>query len=266
MNAYQKFEIKSLRVNALYTVSRRKFPADYSFVGETHDFYEIVYVAGGRAGITAEREVFVLSEGQLVIHPPNEFHRIWSDGEAAEIIIFSFDADFPPPHAHLFSLGYSQREKLLALYQEAEAALLFRGVQIAGIRDEARAMVLIKELEIFLIQLLSGRAEAPILRPAAENFQRIVAVMERGPHPMSLSEIASEAHMSVSALEKTVRKYAGCGARAHYNNLRMQRAAKLLKSGASVKETALSTGFSNQNYFSLAFTKWAGVSPSRYGK
>ena len=68
--------------------------------------------------------------------------------------------------------------------------------------------------------------------------------------------------MSVPSLEKTVRRYSGCGAMSYYNELRMQKAAELLSEGSSVKETALSLGFSNQNYFSTSFKKWSGKAPS----
>ena len=51
----------------------------------------------------------------------------------------------------------------------------------------------------------------------------------------------------------------------YYNELKMRKATELLKDGKSVKEVALSLGFSDQNYFSLRYKKWAGVPPSAVG-
>lgn len=83
---------------------------------------------------------------------------------------------------------------------------------------------------------------------------------------LTAGELARLCSMSVPALEKTVFRYSGCGAMAYYNGLRMQKAVELLSAGASVKETALSLGFSNQNYFSATFKKWSGRAPSRIKK
>lgn len=56
--------------------------ADFAFDGEMHDFWEMVYIASGKAGITADERVFTLNAGQLVFHKPMEFHRICSVGGA----------------------------------------------------------------------------------------------------------------------------------------------------------------------------------------
>ena len=83
---------------------------------------------------------------------------------------------------------------------------------------------------------------------------------------MAADFLAKQCGMSVPALEKTVKKYTGHGAMKYYNELKMRKATELLKDGKSVKEVALSLGFSDQNYFSLRYKKWAGVPPSTVGK
>ena len=47
----------------------------------------------------------------------------------------------------------------------------------------------------------------------------------------------------------------------YYNVLRMKKACEMLSEGKSVKETAFSLGFANQNYFSASFKKHYGLSP-----
>jgi AraC-like DNA-binding protein len=46
----------------------------------------------------------------------------------------------------------------------------------------------------------------------------------------------------------------------------MNKAQAMLINGSNVKETALSLGFSNQNYFSARFKKYYGYSPSSVKK
>ena len=82
---------------------------------------------------------------------------------------------------------------------------------------------------------------------------------------LSAAQIAERCNLSIPALNKTVARYAGCGVMNYYNSLRLKKAEELLLSGASVKEAALSVGFSNQNYFSAFYKKRKGVSPSHVG-
>ena len=101
---------------------------------------------------------------------------------------------------------------------------------------------------------------------SGENYYHIVSVMEKNlEREMAADFLAKQCGMSVPALEKTVKKYTGHGAMKYYNELKMRKATELLKDGKSVKEVALSLGFSDQNYFSLRYKKWAGVPPSAVG-
>ena len=45
---------------------------------------------------------------------------------------------------------------------------------------------------------------------------------------------------------------------------RLDKACEMLKEGYNVSETAYSTGFSDPNYFSKAFKKYKGISPTEY--
>ena len=97
-NLYRECPVKNtLRLASLFTFSRRKFPGNYSFKGESHDFTEVVCVTDGKVGITADKNVYVLSAGQMIVHLPGEFHAIWSGcGTEPETVIFSFRAEAFP--------------------------------------------------------------------------------------------------------------------------------------------------------------------------
>lgn len=268
-NLYRACPVGSaLTIEALYTFSCRRFPDGYTFKGETHDFAEAVCVTDGKAGITAGKNVCVLSAGQMILHPPGEFHAIWSDGGAEpETVIFSFRAALPELPVRVFSLSPEKIGELRSIYRAAETAFILKENNVERIREgkETEASAVVKRLEIFLLSVFSGGSAAASRcgSRSAENYTRILSAMENNMgEPLDAETLARLCNMSVPALEKTVRRYSGCGAMAHYNALRMQRAAEMLSAGASVKETALSLGFSNQNYFSACFKKWSGKAPS----
>lgn len=104
--AYRECPVKNvLALESLFTFSKRKFPDNYAFKGESHDFTEVVCVTDGKVGITAEKNVYILSAGQMIIHLPGEFHAIWSDcGTEPEIVIFSFRSSaFPEISRRVFA-------------------------------------------------------------------------------------------------------------------------------------------------------------------
>lgn len=72
--AYRECPVKNvLALESLFTFSKRKFPDNYAFKGESHDFTEVVCVTDGKVGITAEKNVYILSAGQMLYTFPANF-------------------------------------------------------------------------------------------------------------------------------------------------------------------------------------------------
>ena len=262
-----------ISIKSLFTFFRRTFPRDFYFCGESHDFTEIVCIIGGKVGITADKDVYLLSAGQMIVHTPNEFHTIWPNNEEAEGIVFSFlSNNFPALKKKVFTLSREQISDLCEMHTHIkEIFRLNEGFLTTGIQPhkEAEAAILIKRLEILLLNVIATENDAvpKYSSQSAGNYARIVSAMEEAlGGPLNIDWLAERCKLSVSAIEKTMHRYMGCGAIAHFNNLRMQRAVTLLEEGKSVKEVAHALGFSCQNYFSSAFKKWAKQSPSSFRK
>ncbi len=273
-NLYRECPVKNaLGITSLFTFSHRVFSSSYSFKGESHDFAEAVCVTSGKVGVTADKNVYVLSAGQMILHRPGEFHTIWSDcGTEPQTVIFSFRAEtFPELAQSVYELSPERIAEILRIYRAAEQAFVLENNNVERVREgmEAHASAVVKRLELFLLSVLSESAavRSEYAGRSAENYSRILSVMtSRLGESLTAGRLAQLCNMSVPALEKTVRRYSGRGAIACYNALRMQKAAELLSGGMSVKETALSLGFSNQNYFSAGFKKWSGRAPSQLKK
>ncbi len=266
---YKECKIDSmLKLTSLYTFSNRKFCAGYYYKGESHDFYEAVIVSDGKAGITADKNIYALSAGQMIIHPCNEFHNLWADEtHECAVIIFSFSADvFPKLKSSIFNLTAEELSQIKDIYNGSFGAFVRNGVHIVSVKDPMRANMTVVRLELFLLNILSeNRSENRKKHgKSSKNYFHILSVMEENLSAnLTNTEMAELSNMSVAGLEKTVKKYSGYGAKAYYNILKMQKARELLQSGASVKEAAYAVGFADQNYFSARYKKWAGVSPTR---
>ena len=116
MELYPECPIRDcLALSSLFTFSHRTFPPGYRFAGESHDFYEAVCILGGKAEITADSRVLVLSAGEMILHPPREFHKIGTRDGSLETVIFSFRAPMFPVKGGVFSLTAEEMDRVRAM-------------------------------------------------------------------------------------------------------------------------------------------------------
>ncbi len=142
---------------------------------------------------------------------------------------------------------------------------------MSGILDgkTAQASAVVKRLESALIRIMDadGVSKQSYKGGSAQNYIKIVTEMENNLSAARTSEqLAELCNMSVSSLEKTVRKYANAGAMELFNIMKIKRACELLQAGNSVKDVAYSLGYANPYYFSTSFKKHTGVSPSKWAR
>ena len=88
------------------------------------------------------------------------------------------------------------------------------------------------------------------------------ALAEPLAEPLDLAALAERAGVGARQLNRLFHEALGISAMAHYRALRLDRAASLLeRSGMSVTQIALATGFQNFSHFATAFRGHAGCSP-----
>ena len=236
----------------------RYFRRNYEFAGETHPFYELVYVVNGSVGVTAGEEVYTLQAGQMLIHPPEEFHRIWSECESEpHVLNLSFYAGALPYQSGRVSQIQGTRGR--------ELIEICEGVQ-RGLKNGERSLLneMRVRLELWLLCVCAqgGDAVAPSESASALRYAEVITLLrEHIREPLTAQQIAQLSHMSLSGLKKIFSQYAGMGVMSYFTEMKMRHAVVLLKSGKRVGETAVELGYTDQNYFSTVFHRIMGVSP-----
>ena len=99
-----------------------------------------------------------------------------------------------------------------------------------------------------------------------ERVQKLIAILrENLAEPLSLEEIARRVGCSPFYLSRTFSKEMGMSIPQYLRQLRMEKAAELLKSGEyNVTEAAFEVGYSSLSHFSSAFHEMFGCCPGLY--
>lgn len=265
--------IRPIGVKALYTAFEITFDNHFSFAGESHNFYEIICVLSGVVGIAADMDVYKVTEGNLVVHKPMEFHRIWSEDQTSPtIIILSFDADIAPV---IFGTVFNISEEEISAYREVyrliSGSCELNARRVTGILPghEAELETAVNNLENLLIKIFSGNqsrhaAETSSTECAIKYHDIMKYLTENVSVQLSINDVARACGMSPSGAKQIFHKYTGQGIMQYFRDIKAKEAISLLNSGLSIKETAMRLGFTDQNYFSTFFKKMTGKSPRTY--
>lgn len=89
---------KEINIESIVTIHYFEYMKNFVFQGESHDFWELLYVDKGEVSVRAENEWLTLHAGDIIFHRPNEFHAFESIGEKApNLCLRSPSTAFHPP-------------------------------------------------------------------------------------------------------------------------------------------------------------------------
>ena len=276
-----------ITVDKLITLFYTELSKDFGYDGESHDFWEMVYVDKGAVICTADKRRFMLKGGELTFHKPNEFHALSSaEGSAPNISIITFESK---SRAMRYFDG-----KIIRLTGEEKALLsmLFReGLEVFSLVDPYNPLLqkmyklpspafgaeqMIKNLlELFLISLHRntevtakrnryrykvGGMEMP--KPVKE----IVDLLEDNLYStLTISEIASRLGKSESSVKAMFSGFIKGGIMRYYSYLKIEEAKRLIREGKyNFSQISAMLKFDTPQYFSGCFRKFTNMSPSEY--
>ncbi|WP_105384974.1 AraC family transcriptional regulator [Neorhizobium alkalisoli] len=150
-------------------------------------------------------------------------------------------------------------------------------VQLLG--EEARAlrpareMVLARLLEVLLVEALrstAGTAASPGLLRGLADERLAAAIRRMHEHPTAnwtVEQLAHEAALSRSAFFDRFRRAVGVAPMEYLLSWRMALAKNLLRrKEGGMQEIAESVGYGSASAFSVAFTRFVGLPPTRYAR
>lgn len=275
---------RPLRVEQLYTVHYFEYTSSYAFAGEEHDFWELLYVDKGSVCVTAGEERFDLGRGQMVFHPPGEFHALSANGiTAPDLVVVSFRCDSPAMNClrgRILSMGSEERVLLGRIMQESR--ILFSNplndptTHAMDLQENVpfgTAQLLSAAIEELLIRLIRRDETLPLLRheaprQAQERLAQLTEYLEqRLDQTLTVQQICRDNLIGRAQLEQLFHDQTGGGVIDHFNNLKIKAARRMIREGKlNFTQIAAVLGFRSVHYFSRRFRLVMGMSPSEYAK
>lgn len=271
---------EEILISEIVTVHYFEFSSDYRFGGESHDFWELVYVDNGELTAISENTERKLSKGEIIFHKPNEWHSLRADGtNAASAIIISF-------HCHSeasiklaerkFFVGNTERILLSEIIKEAQNAFdtPLSDLVTPKLHRKKEALFGAEQLiKINLCKLIINllREEKVPKRPTKRNldeglFGEIIDYLSDNlDQNLSLDDISHHAGISKTALKQLFSQKAGCGVCEYYIRLKIDRAKTYIReNNYNFTQIAEMLGYSSVHYFSAQFKARVNMTPTEY--
>lgn len=253
----------------------------FNFPGETHNFWECVYVMDGSICASGDERVYSLTKGEIIFHKPMELHKYSVESKSgADLLIFSFSLEGPLANTlknKVFYLSDEQQRLVDSMLDYVRGKLKGFPIPEHGLIEHryllpfdkipAYSQLLTAYVYQLILSLIGDGSVAEVsTAPDALIFGKAVNYLNNqiSGQP-SISEIAAFCNTSEATLKRIFDKYAGIGIHKYFLTLKMNVATELLRNGFRVAETAEKLGFSSQAYFSAAFKREMGVNPSEIG-
>lgn len=242
-----------------------EFEPGFQFPGESHEMWEMGCVLEGQAELTSGTEVYLCSEGEMVIHPPRIFHSIRTVGKKnAKLLTVSFFGGNGSKRIPKGKYILTENEKRMVEIACSQAEKHFDdsdSVAKAGLQIFKNTF----ESLCLSVYIRRGEAAQPKDEKDTNNFTKIAEYLNQNvDESLNVDDICLRFGMGKTALKGLFNRYTGGGIIKYYNNLRLLRAVELLEAGESMASISEKMNFSSQCYFSDFFRRHTGCPPSKY--
>jgi AraC-like DNA-binding protein len=257
-DAPQPFEL----VRARYTT--RVFPPHF------HDYFSVGVLEAGTAVNSHRTRSIRISKGDVIAVNPGEVH-----------------AGGPAGHTGWAYTMFCLPPSLLATVASESGGALTTQVEFCQplYRDRALSSRLLNLRDLLLTsedvftrevatvdlvgQLLRYCSGVPVPRDAADRSKMLRIreyLRDAYAQPLSIADLSAVVQLSPYHLIRRFHKTFGLPPHAYLENVRIEHARELLRSGRSAAFAAYAVGFCDQSHFTRRFARLVGISPGRYAR
>lgn len=284
---------KEISIEKIVTIHYFEYMKEFEFRGESHDFWEFLYVDQGTVIVWADSKEYQLKSGNIIFHKPNEFHAIKSVGhKAPNLVAISFLCDSDAMrHFDEKVTSLNSQEKTLIAKIVAEARVAFTTpLHVPTVEQVLPALdppfgsqqMILLYLEEFLVLVQRNHprssrdgsyTEEIVKRSICEensrkvySFSRIITYMELHIcEPLKVRDICNAFYISSSTLQSLFHDQKGCGVIEYFHQMKIEHSKDIIRDGSmNLTEIAHYLGYNSLQHFSKRFKTVTGMSPFHY--
>lgn len=280
---YIKHKIANLiTITKIVTIHYYEFNKSYCYDGESHNFWELVYVDAGNVKITANNKEHHLKQGEIIFHKPNEFHTIKTENDAAAnvfVISFVCSSESMTFFKNKTMTVPSKLRKYISTILE-EYLQTFNTMSSEDIKLELKenppigGQQMIKTyLEQFLILLIRSENDNHDFRifPSKESMEnhlvsQIIQIIEENTYKkITVDQICNQLNYSRTYLSKIFKTAFGYTILEYILMNKIREAKKLIREERyNFTQISDMLSFDNPHYFSKVFKKISNMTPTNY--
>ncbi len=278
---------KLFNVEKLITIFYMELSKSFCYDGESHDFWEMVYIDKGEMICTADKNSFILRSGEMTFHKPNEFHNLSGNNNTSpNVSIITFECKSRAMknfEGKIFKLSAEERSLLSSLFEE--------GLSCFKLEDETNPLIqktkklttapfgssqMTKNLlEIFLIKLcrntdvVTKKMRRSYLIDGINvpyDIKEIIDILKKNIYgKITIGDVAKAVGKSESTVKKLFVVHHGIIK--YYNSLKIREAKRLIREERyNISQISDMLCFDTPQYFSKCFKSVTKMTPSEYKK
>ena len=276
--------INVCRINRTKQISHEH---DLTEVEHHHDFIEIIFVTKGKGTQVISNNEYEVSEGDIFILQGFQNH-YFKDASKVEIVNLMFDPVRNPNLVSNEVKTISGYPALFILEPRYRNRMNFKNMLHLNSIDLAKSEYILNGMmhelsnkepgyELFLknkleeIIIFLSRKYSQISYPKAKSLVRIgkaIAFIENNYHNnIYVNQLADMSFMSVRNFQRIFKDSTSLSFSDYLLEIRIQSASKLLtETDSAIYDISSQVGIADWFYFSKAFKKRIGISPTKYRK
>lgn len=270
-----------INIEQIMSIHYFEFKSDFKFSGETHPYWELVYINSGSALVTADGDNFTLNQGEIIFHKPGEKHSIASEPTSPPtvfIITFrcvSHDMSFfekrrmnvPTPLRKYISEMISDGNEAYILTDDSpyEVPLKKREDGLFGSEQLIRL-----NLEMLLLKLIRSSTIPKIPTTDTKSYDKltnsIIDIIKNNLYGrITVDAIAKQLGFSRTYISAVFKKNCGKTITEYIRELKISEAKYLIRKQIyTVSQISDFLMFDNPQYFCRVFKNETKMTPKEY--
>lgn len=287
IDGYRSTRLRSdLSIHEIFTIHYFEYTKDFSFPGESHNFWEMCYVDNGVVEISADDIQHTLFKGDAIFHEPGEFHRLRANRRTApNIVVLSFSSTSPAMswfNSRVVRIHERERSLMGRIIYETKRGFsspLDDPMSDGLVRSENQPFGCEQIIRIYLEELLINLVRADMAVSRLDKREGIISMetsetafgkvvnymMDNLTRNIVLEDICRATGYSRSHLHNVFKERSGRSVTEYHKRLRLEKAKQMIRDGRrNFSEVAAAMNYSSLQYFSRVFKKYIGMTPSEY--